>query len=285
MAATYLAYLYVFPSAKKYRYALLLPALVLIAYLNYRVSLTLQQCTCCTPNEWMYIVGRVLDYLTASLVFFMFYTFKKLYQKQQQVEKLQAEQRNAEIKGLKAQVQPHFLFNTLNMIYGHALKKDEGTPDLILKLSDNFRYMLHTGDKTKVTVKEEMEHLKDYIELQQMRLTDKVQVKWSQDIDNEEQLIPPLLLISFVENAFKYSSLLKGTNHPVQFAVSLNNGHFRFTAKNPYREQVVEKDEWQKSGIGLKNVKQRLEILYPDKHNLITKKDAGEFLADLTMEL
>ena len=125
------------------------------------------------------------------------------------------------------------------MIYVNALKKDDKTPDLILKLSDSFRYLLHEGQKTEVPVQQEILHLKDYINLQQERLLRKVKVDFTAKIDSETTFIAPLLLIAFVENAFKYASILKGENHLISIHIQLRDNHLIFRCQNPFRHHRI----------------------------------------------
>lgn len=233
------------------------------------------------------IITATISYGVFGLVFFALFSIKQLYKKQQEINEISSKEQKAQLRLLKGQINPHFLFNTLNAIYASALDKKEKTPELILKLSDNFRYVLHEGQKSKVPLEKEVRHLKDYINLQQERLSNKVTINWKESIDNYDQLIPPLLLISFVENAFKYSSMMTGENHNLNIKIRLLKNDFIFNCENPYVENTDKEvdSDWVKSGIGIKNTKKRLELLFPKSHELIIDYSNNKFKVDLHIEL
>ncbi len=236
---------------------------------------------------WKHFAANMLTYISFGIVFFAIYTVKHLYRKQVVIDLLSKEKKEAELKALKAQVDPHFLFNTLNTIYANALRKDEKTPELILKLSDSFRYLLGEGQKPRVFVQQEIRHIKDYINLQEERLLRKVKVDFTSKIDSEEHLISPLLLIGFVENAFKYTSILKGEDHLLTIKIQLQNDELIFQCQNPFLPNAEESLElsWKKSGVGIKNTQNRLQLLYPDKHKLEIKTENNLFNVLLKIEL
>ncbi|WP_025666322.1 sensor histidine kinase [Aquimarina megaterium] len=238
-------------------------------------------------HRWKYVVSSFVTYFSFSLAFFALHSIKKLYAKQLELDTTKQEKQQAELSALKAQINPHFLFNTLNNIYANALKKDEKTPDLILKLSSSFRYVLHEGQKEKVTLSHEITHVKDYISLQEERLSTKIQADFFEDIDNPKKEIAPLLLIPFVENAFKYTSILKGKNHQIRIRAILKRDQFSFYCENPYNDNKKPEIDanWQESGIGIKNTKRRLQLLYPDRYQLQIKKENNVFKVILTISL
>lgn len=230
-------------------------------------------------------IANSLTYIGFGVIFFALHQVKKSYEKQLEIEQLLKEKQLAEIKSLKARVNPHFLFNTLNTIYVNALKKDEKTPDLILKLSDGFRYLLHEGQQEFVTLDKELQHLKDYIDLQKERLADKLIINYLENIDDFSQQIPPLLFIGFIENAFKYTSILKGKNHLIDVKIELIDKKLTFYCSNPYQKNQEIELEWKESGLGIKNIKQRLQLLYPEKHQLKIEDENGLFIVKLNITL
>lgn len=238
-------------------------------------------------NYWAGMLSNVISYTSLTILFFAVYSLKQLYLKQQELDVAKVKNQEAELRVLKGQLNPHFLFNTLNTIYSCALEKDDKTPDLILKLSDSFRYLLTDGQKNKVSLKKEITHIKDYINLQEERLSNKIVVKWSEDIDNYEQKIPPLLFISLVENAFKYSSMLMGEGHLIFFKIRLNDGQLTFYAENSFKENSGNEldTDWQESGIGLENTKKRLELLFSNRYNMEINKKDETFKVSLTIQL
>ncbi len=238
-------------------------------------------------NYWAGILTNVISYTSLTILFFAVYSLKQLYQKQQELDIAAVKNQEAELRVLKGQINPHFLFNTLNTIYASALEKDNKTPDLILKLSDSFRYILTEGQKNKVPLKKEITHIKDYINLQEERLSNKILVDWSEDIDDYEQKIPPLLFISLVENAFKYSSMLTGEGHLIILKTRLKDGKLTFYVENSFKENSGNEldTDWKESGIGLENTKKRLQLLFSNRCKMEINKKDETFKVSLTIQL
>lgn len=239
------------------------------------------------PHFWQHFATNLLTYFSFGVIFFTLYSVKNLYRQQMKVDALTQEKKQAELSALKAQINPHFLFNTLNTIYANALKKDENTPELILKLSDGFRYLFHEGQQEYVSLQREVQHIKDYIHLQEERLSDKVEVYFSTEINDSKKQIAPLLLIPFVENAFKYTSLLKGENHQIHISIKVSENDFSFHCTNPFdsaRQQEVDLS-WAASGVGITNVKRRLELLYPQRHHLEIEEEYNCYRVKLAIKL
>jgi len=283
----YTAYLLFFPSKKKIRNGILLFALFCsVGYLNLKMHNWMFQGTH-VEAFWYYSLSYISTYSILALFAYVLYSLKEAYKKQVALDDANLKKQQAELEGLKAQINPHFLFNTLNTIYSSALKNDVKTAELILKLSDNFRYMLHEGQYKYVPLIKEITHLKGYINLQEERLRDKVTVDFNVEIDDDEQEIAPLLLISFVENAFKYISLLKGKNHSLKIGIDLKDKAFKFCCENPFKEtdQQHTDAQWQESGIGITNTKKRLAHLYHDKHMLNIENDNSFFKVNLQIQL
>jgi sensor histidine kinase YesM len=179
------------------------------------------------------------------------------------------ELKEQELKFLKMQIHPHFLFNSLNTIYGFAIAKADEAPEMILKLSNLLDYILYQVDKPKVLLIEEVNHLEDYISLEKMRFHDTLKVNFNKDKLNDSLQIPPMLLIPFVENSFKHGVIIDGVlNVDIQLKVAVNYLFFEIENSSKEKEDI-------NGGIGLENIKKRLEMLYPKKHQLeiIDKKD------------
>lgn len=236
---------------------------------------------------WNHLIAKSFTYVSFGLGFFTLHSIKTSYKKQAEIDRLILEKQTAQLQALTAKVNPHFLFNTLNTVYANALKKDDKTPGLILKLSDGFRYVLHEGKKDYVTIAQELGHLADYIELQQERLSAKVQVQSETQVDTQEQQIAPLLLIGFIENAFKYTSVLKGNGHLIEISIILKSGLLHFTCKNPFEESMLQDMDldWKESGTGIKNTRDRLDLLYPRKYQLETESKHNQFEVQLDIQL
>jgi two-component system LytT family sensor kinase len=182
-----------------------------------------------------------------------------------------------ELNYLKMQIHPHFLFNTLNTMYGFALKKADETPDMILKLSNLLDYLLYQVEKPIVLLSDEIGHVNDYIALEKMRFNNTLKVQINISKTSEAITIAPMLLIPFIENSFKHGSIQKGTlKIDIQLTASLDHIHFRI--KNSNSESTPTHH-----GIGLENIKKRLELLYPNKHELAIDDKTDTFEVELKL--
>lgn len=190
---------------------------------------------------------------------------------------------SAELLNLKSQINPHFLFNSLNSIYSLANKNsDKRTAQTILKLSDMMRYMLHESADNFVALEKEIEYLKNYIELQQMRLKETIPVTFNVTGKIKSKMIAPLLLIPFVENAFKHGISYLNQSF-ISIELNSNENFLNFKTTNSISTDLVEKEK--SSGIGLENVRKRLDLLYPQKHKLQTFKSENSFTIKLQIQL
>ncbi|MEP6844971.1 MAG: histidine kinase [Panacibacter sp.] len=194
------------------------------------------------------------------------------------ISQKQSEHFKTELSFLRSQVSPHFLFNVLNNITALARLKSDDLEPTVMKLSSLMRYMLYETDEEKVVIKNEAEYLQDYIDLQKQRFGDELTLLVLFDLKEEWHAIEPMLLIPFVENAFKHGGGL--IQHPEIFIrLEVDNSELQYTVKNKFEESETTKDK--ASGIGLTNVKRRLELLYPDKHKLTIDKKDRWFIIDL----
>ncbi len=182
-----------------------------------------------------------------------------------------------ELNYLKIQIHPHFLFNTLNTMYGFALKKADETPEMILKLSNLLDYLLYQIDKPFVSLTEEINHIKDYIALEQLRFNDTLSVSFVTDNIKETTKISPMLLMPFVENSFKHGFIQNGTLK-VDITISCEAENLRFSIKNTSQTKTNSKH-----GIGLENIKKRLELLYKDLYTLDISNNETTFEALLNI--
>jgi len=176
-----------------------------------------------------------------------------------------------ELKFLRNQTNPHFLFNTLNNIYALARKKSDETADVVMKLSKLLRFMLYETKKEQIPISDEIRILDDYIELEKIRYNDRLTISFIREIDNENEPIAPLLLIPFVENAFKHGASESRFESFINLEMNLNNGILEFSIENT-KEQNGKKvnDE----NIGLSNVRRQLELLYKEHEVSIQCEDA-----------
>jgi hypothetical protein len=189
-----------------------------------------------------------------------------------QQEALKTRQMATELNLLKSQVQPHFLFNTLNNIYYLAYTKNERTPEVISKLSEIMRYFVDEAPKEKVPLSTEIQFLRNYIELEQIRMLHPVQPSFSVKAD-KSLLIPPMLLVPLVENIFKHGIDKTIEHNEVCIELRLTNGHLQFTTRNTVNRHEKKQD----SGVGLANLARRLDILYGDQYELNTSCENNIF--------
>ena len=189
-----------------------------------------------------------------------------------------------ELKALKAQINPHFFFNTLNNIYSMSLDRDERLPGTVLQLSELMRYFLYDSKEDFVLLAKEIQMLKDYLALQKIRSND--QLNLQMEIDNQigQQKIAPLLLITFLENAFKHGAKGETGNTFINLNISITNNLLNFSLENNKGTvDIIEKTDHE--GLGLKNVKRRLELIYPGRHDLLIQDKEASFLITLQLQL
>jgi len=186
-----------------------------------------------------------------------------------------------ELELLKAQLNPHFFFNTLNNIYSLVYKKSDEAPAALMKMSEIMRYMLYESKAENVPLEKEIEHLDDYIELQKLRFTDPGFIDYSVSGDISRHQIPPMLLLSFVENAFKHGKK-RVTNPGIIIRIAASDKFLNFIVSN-YTIDPVGKTENVDVGIGLKNIRRRLELLYHGYHDLTISVKDGRYTVNLNI--
>lgn len=206
------------------------------------------------------------------------------YQESYKAKQLVAEQQAAELSYLKAQVNPHFLFNTLNNLYGLSLESSKKVPSMILKLSDLLSYSLYESKVDSVPIEKELELIKDFIALEKLRYEDRVQVDLKiNDSVNLSQRLAPLLMLPLVENAFKHGVKNTDILKPIQITLDQSKEQFSFKVENHL--QPSSEQETEKGGIGLTNLRRRLDLHYPDKHLLKINKEQNKFIVNLKIDL
>ena len=186
-----------------------------------------------------------------------------------------------ELSFLRSQINPHFLFNVLNNIVALVRIRSSELEPTVIKLSSLMQYMLYETDEEKVVVKSEADYLQAYIDLQRQRYGNELRLELLFDVKEEWHTIEPMLLIPFVENAFKHGGMMQRPE--IHVSLSVINNELRFEVKNKFEESDAVKDKT--SGIGLANVQRRLELLYPGKHVLKIDKQPGWFNVNLLISL
>ncbi len=192
--------------------------------------------------------------------------------------------KEAELKLLKAQIHPHFLFNTLNNLYGLTLEKSDEAPNLVLRLSEILDYILYRCDEKLVPLQEEMNLLVNYIEIEKIRYSKKLSLETNFPKQTDSLKIVPLILLPFVENAFKHGVSKFPGNAFVKLKIYLEDKTLLFRIQNS-RNSHSDDEENYSGGIGLKNVRKRLDLVYPEKYILNIDKSDEKFSINLTLEL
>jgi len=193
------------------------------------------------------------------------------------VNALEKEKTDTELNLLKQQINPHFFFNTLNNIYAMSRKKNEATPEAILQLSDLMRYVIYKGQESTVTLNQEIKYIEDYIDLQMLRLHQNFDYKFEIDVPDKAIEVTPLLFIIFVENAFKHGIEVASNDSYLHLTLKESNGTLTFTCSNSVEENTNESTP----GLGLSNLKRRLELCYPDAHSLDIQKSEHNYLLSI----
>ena len=193
---------------------------------------------------------------------------------------LENQRLSAELAFLKSQINPHFLFNSLNSIYSLAYQRSETTPEAILKLSEIMRYMLYECNDNRVDLSRELQYLQNYIDLQKIRFGNKAYIDFKIEGKVRNQQIVPLLLIAFIENAFKHG-VANDNLTPIRMLITLDDEHLHFYIQN--KKHHNNRDS--AGGIGLNNVKRRLDLLYPGKYNLDIRDEIDTYTCELSLIL
>lgn len=223
------------------------------------------------PHFFLVIAGAAIKFMFDQL------------RLQKKIANLAKEKAEAELNFLKSQINPHFLFNSLNSVYFLIDKNNPDARQALHKFSDMLRYQLYEANGERIPIEKEIDYLQDYVHLQQLRKDENYKVQFNCSPEVKNFSIEPLLLIPFVENAFKHiSHKTDGTNF-VKLDMSRNNGYFEFEVENS-REKGVYSTE-QHGGIGMNNVKRRLELLYPGTHQLSIDDKANSFKINLKLKI
>lgn len=199
-----------------------------------------------------------------------------LYEQWKWLQNLKAEKSKTELSLLKAQINPHFFFNTLNNLYALTIKNSEKAPEVILKLSDMMRYTIYEGEKESVKLQDEIEYLNNYIELHKIRYKKSVDITFNHDVDTS-LTVAPLMYIILLENAFKHGIETLAENAYIHVNLYEDNEFIHFDIENNFDPNEVSTS----SGIGLQNLKKRLALLYKDKHKLLINTSDNSYKTTL----
>ncbi len=224
----------------------------------------------------------VSPFFFTKIVFDIYHFYSKMFKLERKAVKLEVEKLILEKNYLKAQLNPHFLFNTLNNLYGLALRHDQETPQVITQLSEMMRYSLYESDAEMVPVAKELQYLKNYVMLEKMRYKNNADIVCN--IDDSQignQMIAPLLTFVFIENGFKYGLKSKREGF-LKINISIEDNFFYFSIINDKEEKNILQEY---GGIGQVNVRKRLQLLYPGKHELKIEDREKTFYVEMTINL
>ncbi|WP_164674784.1 sensor histidine kinase [Flagellimonas maritima] len=229
-----------------------------------------------------------LPYVITAIISFSFFLLggilgvtKDFYRREKKNKEKEVQRKETELQFLRAQLNPHFLFNSLNSIYSLVRNKAHEAPEAVITLSELMRYMIYEAKQEEVPLCKEIDYIKNFVALQLLRLSDSENVKLKISGDYSDKKLPPLLLIPFVENAFKYGTDFKGTTH-VDIRLRIIGDNLFFMVKN--KIGAYKKDD-KNSGIGLENIKSRLELLYPENHHLKIESEDSFYNMQLEINL
>jgi len=211
---------------------------------------------------------------------------------QRRMRELEKENLQSELKFLRSQINPHFLFNTLNSLYALTLKKSDLAPEMLIRLSEIMRYMLYDCNEPKVLLEKEVKFMGNYVELERLRYGEDVIIKFNLEGEIQDQKIAPLLFIPFFENAFKHGLSNRIGQGWISISFLFQEEMVTLLIENSVPEEKDQhmwvqksKSKSDSSGIGLENIKRRLNLLYPDEHTLDIEKSPKQFKITLTINL
>lgn len=234
-------------------------------------------------ETFMYMLIQYLILIVISMLYH--YNFKYITANRElyRLQIIQKEKQEAELMALKSQINPHFLFNTLNNIYSFSVRQNPNTPNLILKLSDLTSYVLYESDRETVLLKSEIEFIRNFIELEKIRVDEKVKINFDVNVEDESIQVAPLLFIPLVENIFNHGLHKQSENDFANISLVQNSNEILFTTDNTYSLEPT-KAKKNKQGIGIKNLRKRLELIYPD-HKLTTSNENGIYRVEMRIKL
>jgi hypothetical protein len=203
------------------------------------------------------------------------------FKQNSELAELERQKVETELSFLKQQINPHFFFNTLNNLYALSLAKDEQTPEVVVRLAELMRYVIYRGQEATVTLSEEVKYLEDYVALQQIRFHERLEVDWTVTLENDQLQVAPLLFVILVENAFKHGIESSEGKSELRIQFEEKRGELMFHCEN----SAAEPEPGHQPGIGLENLRRRLELLYPEKYELTTVREPGWFSVRLWLKL
>jgi two-component system, LytTR family, sensor kinase len=228
-------------------------------------------------------IGRSFMAIRYLLISLFFKFLQGWFEQEKKISQIKVDQLSTELKYLRAQINPHFLFNTLNNLYGLALKKSDKTPEIIMRLSEIMDYMLYESIESKVPLKKDVDNLVNYVEIEKIRQGNNAKINFTISGEINTQKIIPLLLLPLMENGFTHGVNREPANAYLEANLEITQTAIELTVSNNRSDLPITNDKGH--GIGLQNLKKRLSLFYPKKHELTIIEKADNFTAFLKIEL
>ena len=240
---------------------------------------------------WRFFTVNGVSILLTVAVTTSLKLLKSWYQEERRTQALQKVNAQTELKFLKSQINPHFLFNSLNNLYALTLMKSDKAPEVVLRLSSILRYVLYETTEGKVPLEKEIEYLRDYIELEKIRLGERAIIETDLDGDFRQLEVEPMIFLTLVENSFKHGAARQESGAWIKLQIRRtgdNEIHFHVSNSRSRKDTKDSPDLLnpnKNGGIGLENLRKRLQLLYHDRHKLTISEDADTYAADLHIQL
>ncbi len=200
-------------------------------------------------------------------------------------KKIMLEKGKVEVDYLRSQINPHFLLNTISNIYSQIITKDDTAPDSIIALSDLMKYLLHRAKEPSISLDQEIHFIESYINWEKLKDSKKNNINLSKSGEYQNLKIAPLILINFIENAFKHVGSNESKTGSIDIQLIVKGDILEFMIENTKPKAIIKSDQKSEGGLGLKNVSQRLNLLYPQNHKLFLKETDDYFTVNLTINL
>lgn len=236
-------------------------------------------------KSFLDIYFLVVGLYAAILVAILIKLIKYAYERQHQHLQILKEKTAAELEVLRSQINPHFLFNTLNNIYTLSLKKSDQTPDVVLKLSEMLDYLLYDCDADRVPVQKEIKLIENYLYLQKIRYDKRLNIKFDVEGLIADKTVAPMLLLPFVENSFKHGVGKHRADAWIKILLKIHEKSMHFEVENSQVLEVKNKAKSSSGGIGIANVRKRLELLYHNRHELNLFSSSSDYRVVLNLNL
>jgi two-component system LytT family sensor kinase len=238
-----------------------------------------------SDTAYLYSIYFTATYIYAFLML-LIKAVKIKYEEKHRIEILQKEKATNELKFLKGQIQPHFLFNTLNNLYALTLTKSDLAPIVVLKLSELLDFILYQSNQTSIPISKEIKLIQGFIDLERLRYGKKISVDFNCQTEDDTEPISPLLLLPLVENAFKHGASGSAEKPIIRIDLVVNSDHLSFDIYNTKPKNVInETIKGKGNGIGTANLKRQLKLNYPNKHTLLVDETTEDYKVKLSIDL